>query len=123
MPDYGKYRAALSLSNNDIIEAVKSKYPGFSKIQCSMINNEPKYGIQLTADAEKLIAEKFGYSEGLSIKPKKKSQVKRIKTNRLTVRLDDATYDRVKIKMAQEGSESVQSFLEKMISQITEEDK
>ena len=122
MPDYGKYRAALSLSNNDIIGAVKSKYPGFSKIQCSMINNTEKYGVQLSREAEQLLADKYGYAEGLSIKPRKKSQVKRTKTKRISVRVDEATYDMVKNKVAQSGSESLQSFMEKILSEITKEE-
>lgn len=121
MPDYGKYRAALKLSNNDIIGAIQAEHPGFTKIQCAMINNPKRYGVQLTADAERLVADKFGYADGLSVKPKKKREVKRTKTKRLSVRLDEASYDRVKNKMQQEGSESVQSFLEKILNEITKE--
>ena len=121
MPDYGKYRAALKLSNNDIIAAVKKSCPGFTKIQCSMINNPVRYGMQLTKAAEEALVDNYGYAEGLSIKKRKRGQVKRIKTNRLTVRLDDASYDRVKNKMQQRGSESVQSFLEEIIKKETEE--
>lgn len=123
MPDYGKYRAALKLSNNDIISAVQQKHPGFTKIQCAMINNPNRYGVQLTAEAERLVADKFGYADGLSVKPKKKREVKRAKTKRLSVRLDDASYDRVKNKMQQEGSESVQSFLEKLLKEATKEER
>lgn len=118
MPDYGKYRAALSLSNNDIISAVQGNFPGFSKIQCSMINNPERYGVRLTDDAERVLANKFGYADGLSIKQKKKREVKRAKTHRLSVRLDEAGYDRVKNKMQQKGSESVQSFLEEILRNI-----
>ena len=86
-----------------------------------MINNPRRYGVQLTKEAETVLANQLGFADGLSIKRRKKPQVKRIKTNRLTVRLDDASYDRVKNKMQQEGSESVQSFLEKIIKKETED--
>ena len=122
MPDYGKYRAALKLSNNDIIAVVKKLCPGFTKIQCSMINNPARYGTQLTKAAEEALVDNYGYAEGLSIKKRRKGRVKRTKTNRLTVRLDDASYDRVKNKMQQRGSESVQSFLEEIIKKETEEE-
>lgn len=123
MPDYGKYRAALQLSNNSIIETLKPKYPGFSKIQCSMINNPERYGVQLLPEAERLLVAELGYADGLSVKQKKKREVKRAKSRRLSVRLDEASYDRVKSKMREEGSESVQSFLEKMLENITKEEK
>ena len=121
MPDYAKYRAALGITNNDIIGALKLEFPSFSKIQCSMINNPKRYGVQLTKEAETVLASQLGFADGLSIKRRKKPQVKRVKTNRLTVRLDDASYDRVKSKMQQRGSESVQSFLEELIRKETEE--
>ena len=118
MPDYGKYRAALKLTNNDIINTVQQKHPGFTKMQCCMVNNPERYGVQLTQDAERLLVDKFGHAEGLSIKQRKRSPVKRTKSRRLSVRLDDATYDRVKNKMQERGSESVQSFLEEILAEI-----
>lgn len=121
MPDYAKYRAALKLTNNDFISVIGSIYPGFTKIQCTMINKPAKYGVQLTKEAEEALIDKYGYSDGLSVKKKTKRSVKRIKTNRLTVRLDNASYDRLKNKMQQRGSESVQSFLEEIIRKETAE--
>ena len=120
MPDYAKYRAALNISNNDMVGALKGVYPGFSKIQCSMVNNPGKYGLCLTADAERHLVEKLGYAEGLGIK-KKKPQVKRTKTNQLSVRLSDESYDKVKAKMQQTGCGSVQDYLEKVITESVKE--
>ena len=115
MPDYAKYRAALHLSNNDIISSVQKKHPGFTKIQCAMINNPGKYGVQLTSSAEQSLIDDYGHADGLSVRKRKGSGVKRIKTRRLAVRLDDQCYDMVKNKMHQEGFESAQSFLEDLL--------
>ena len=57
----------------------------------------------------------------MSVKPRKKREVKRTKTRRLSVRLDDESYDMVKNKMLQEGSDSVQSFLEKLLKEAVKE--
>lgn len=120
MPDYGKYRAAVQISNNDVIKTVKQTCPKFSKIQCSMVNN-PAYGVQLTSEAEQALVEEYGYADGLSLKRRKKSEVKRAKTHRLSVRLDDASYDMVKNKMQQDGSESAQQFLENLLLDAVKE--
>ena len=118
MPDYNKYRKAAGVSNNDIIAALSPAYPNFSKIQCTMINNA-NYGLRLTKEAELLLVHAFGYHEGLDVNPPRERSVKRVKTNRLAVRLDDKDYDKVKNKMRQMGCTSVQSFLELLLSDIT----
>ena len=120
MPDYAKYKAAALITNNQLIEAIRGVCPGFSKIQCSMINNPKRYGVQLTKEAETALADKFGHFAGLSIKKRKPSQVKRSKSHRLTVRLDEATWNRAKNKMQETGCTSVRSFLEAMIAEATE---
>lgn len=118
VPDYGKYKAALCITNNDIINAVRKRHPGFSKIQCSMINNQSRYGIQLTQSAEEALIEEFGNAEGLTVKHKTKREVKRTKPRRLACRVDEQTYDMVISKMRERGSESLQSFLEEIIKNI-----
>ena len=121
MPDYGKYKAAVHISNNDIIDAVKKVCPKFSKIQCSMVSN-PDYGVQLSPDAEQALIDNFGFADGLSVKGKKRRQVKRAKTRSFTVRLDSSSYDMVKIKMHQSGSGSAQEFIEKLLMDSLKEE-
>ena len=119
MPDYNKYRQAAGITNNDIIAVLQEKYPNFIKVHCSMINNAEKTGLRLTAEAERLLASNFGYHEGLDIKPPAKREVKRVKSNRLAVRLNDRDYDMVKSKMQEMGCKSVQSFFETLLADIT----
>ena len=54
MSDYVRYREEKGLSNNQIIRTVAEGYPGYTKIQNTMVNNPQKYGICLLPEAEKL---------------------------------------------------------------------
>lgn len=119
MSDYNQYRAVTGISNNDIIAVLSKVYPNFTKVQCTMINNPEKYGLRLTKEAEKLLAESYGYCPCLDTKPPKKQTVKRIKTKRLAVRLTDEDYAKAKTKMQQMGCKSVQSFLELALENLS----
>lgn len=116
MSDYRRYRESVGITTTDMIRALHEVYPQFSKIHSSYIHNPEKHGMKLTAEAEQLLAEKFGFGKGLDIKPSKKREVKRNKTRRLAVRIDERHYDMVKNKMQQMGCESVQSFLELLVN-------
>lgn len=119
MADYAKYRDSVQISNVEMTEVLSEIFPAFSKIQASMINAPAKYGLCLTPEAETYLVNIFGYGDGLNVKIKKGRQVKRNKSNRMAVRLDDPTYDMVKEKMAQMGLKNAQDFLELAIKNIT----
>lgn len=122
MSDYAKYRHNAGITNNDMIAALRENYEQFSKIQCSMINHPEKYGLCLTKEAERVIAEKYGYYKGLDIRPKRISQVKLKKSKRLAVVLSEEDYDKAKNKMQEMGCTSVQSFLEALLTNATREE-
>lgn len=119
MADYAKYRDSVRISNVEMIDALSEAFPAFSKIQASMINAPAKYGVCLTPEAETYLINVFGYGDGLNTKLRKNSKVKRNKSNRMAVRLDDPTYDMVKDKMAEMGLKNAQDFLELAIKNMT----
>ena len=52
---YTTYLKKSGMTNNEVIELLKPHFPKFSKIQCSMLSHPEEYGVQLTAQAKKLL--------------------------------------------------------------------
>ena len=121
MADYAKYRESVGVENKQMTELLCQHFPNYSKIQSAMVNAPEKYGICLSPEAEAILVANFGPGPGLNSKTRRKTQVKRNKTNRMAVRLDDRSYNMVKIKMAQMGLKSAQDFLEIAIENMTKE--
>lgn len=122
MSDYVRYREEKGLSNNQIIRTVAEGYPGYTKIQNTMVNNPQKYGICLLPEAEKLLVDKFGEGEGIKIHGAKHSESRRKKSNRLVVRLNDEMYNRVRDLMFKLRYTSVQAFLEDALTAMVEQE-
>ena len=122
MSDYVRYREEKGLSNNQIIRTVAEGYPGYTKIQNTMVNNPQKYGICLLPEAEKLLVDKFGEGEGIKINGIKRSESRRKKSNRLVVRLNDEMYNRVRDLMFRLRYTSVQAFLEDALTAMVEQE-
>lgn len=133
MTDYTMYMSMKNLSNNDVIRAVRSEFPGYSKIQHSMVSNPAKYGVCLLPEAEAEIVRRFGKGLGLTIsylkttceeEPKTepaKHKPSRKKPNRLVVYLDDELNNRVKDLMYELHFNTVQGFLEAALSSMVEQ--
>ena len=122
MSDYIRYREEKGLSNNQIIRTIAEGYPGYTKIQNTMVNNPQKYGICLLPEAEKLLVDKFGEGEGIKLRGVKRSESRRKKTNRLVVRLNDEMYNRVRDMMFRLKYTSVQAFLEDALTAMVEQE-
>ena len=122
MSDYVRYREEKGLSNNQIIRTVAECYPGYTKIQNTMVNNPQKYGICLLPEAEKLLVDKFGEGEGIKLHGAKRSESRRKKSNRLVVRLNDEMYNRVRDLMFRLRYTSVQAFLEDALTAMVEQE-
>ena len=122
MSDYVRYREEKGLSNNQIIRTIAERYPGYTKIQNTMINNPQKYGICLLPEAEKLLVDKFGEGEGIKLNGVKRSESQRKKSNRLVVRLNDEMYNRVRDLMLRLRYTSVQAFLEDALTAMVEQE-
>ena len=122
MSDYVRYREEKGLSNNQIIRTIAEGYPGYTKIQNTMVNNPQKYGICLLPEAEKLLIDKFGEGEGIKLPGVKRNESRRKKTNRLVVRLNDEMYNRVRDLMLKLRYTSVQAFLEDALTAMVEQE-
>ena len=122
MSDYIRYREEKGLSNNQIIRTIAEGYPGYTKIQNTMVNNPQKYGICLLPEAEKLLVDKFGEGEGIKLRGVKRSESRRKKSNRLVVRLNDEMYNRVRDLMCRLRYTSVQAFLEDALTAMVEQE-
>ena len=121
MSDYARYREEKGLSNNQIIRTIAEGYPGYTKIQNTMVNNPQKYGICLLPEAEKLLVDKFGEGEGIKLHGVKRSEGRRKKSNRLVVRLNDEMYNQVRDLMFRLRYTSVQAFLEDALTAMVEQ--
>ena len=122
MSDYIRYREEKGLSNNQIIRTIAEGYPGYTKIQNTMVNNPQKYGICLLPEAEKLLVDKFGEGKGIKLRGVKRSESRRKKSNRLVVRLNDEMYNRVRDLMFRLRYTSVQAFLEDALTAMVEQE-
>ena len=122
MSDYVRYREEKGLSNNQIIRTIAEGYPGYTKIQNTMVNNPQKYGICLLPEAEKLLVDKFGEGEGIKLHCVKRRESRRKKSNRLVVRLNDEMYNRVRDLMFRLRYTSVQAFLEDALTAMVEQE-
>ena len=133
MTDYALYMSMKNLNNNDVIRAVRSEFPGYSKIQHSMVSNPAKYGVCLLPEAEAEIVRRFGKGLGLTMSYLKatyeeepetepaKHKPSRKKPNRLVVYLGDELNNRVKDLMYELHFNTVQDFLEAALSSMVEQ--
>lgn len=113
MTDYNCYRMEKGLTYGDIISAIQPRFEGYGKSQTSFVCNPSRYGVQLLPEAEKLLVEKFGYGNGLSIKKRRKEN--RSKQNRYTVRFDDETNGKIQAEMERMQC-TAQQFFERAVS-------
>lgn len=116
MANYPKYCVQAGISRRDMIEVLKKKFPKYEKMTQTVVCNPDDYGAQLIPEAEALLVANFGMHEGLSYKPKKKSN--RRKSNKLTVRLDDTMYARLLRYYSRSSFASMQDFVEAAISSM-----
>ena len=105
---YADYLKKSGLTNKEVVALLNPHFPKFTKIQCSMLCHPEEYGVQLTAKARALLP-------ALSSKPR----VKRSKPNRLVVYLNESDFGKVKEKMSEGGFETVQSFMESLLQEIS----
>lgn len=122
MPDYNRYRFEKDISNNDIINTLKAKFPKYQKSTMTMVNNPYDYAVQLLPEAEALLVEAYGTGQGLTIceKRRSRSHANKQKPNRLYVCLDDSLRQRVDEAMKRLNFATAQDFLEAAILQMVE---
>lgn len=110
--NYTVYREKQGISRRDMIKIISGHYPGYTKVQQSMIENPAKYGVRLIPQAERFLREHC---------EKTKKQPQRTKPHRLVVYLDDETHERIRGIMERCGYATVQAFLETMLRGMAEE--
>lgn len=103
-----------------IIETLQPAFPKFTKVQLSLVRN-PAYGLQLSSEAVLLLKGKGIAPPGKADQKSFKRTPKRSKTNRITVRLNDAQKVRLIEQVEQSECKSVQEYLEKLIQEKANE--
>ena len=118
MIDYLRYADIAGIQQKDMVEAVATEYPGFTKAQMSFACNPAQYALCLIPEAEKLLEDRFGKAPGLSISIKigDKKHGNKNKPNRLYVRLDDSLRSRVQSVYESMCFASMQDMLEAAIA-------
>ena len=118
MIDYLRYADIAGIQQKDMVEAVATEYPGFTKAQMSFACNPAQYALCLIPEAEKLLEDRFGKAPGLSISVKigDKKHENKNKPNRLYVRLDDSLRSRVQSVYESMCFASMQDMLEAAIA-------
>lgn len=117
MSDYRQYREDVGIKNADMIRVLKTKYRRYGGATNAMVNNPDTYGVCLIPEAEKLLAERFGYGKGLGYakeRPVKKAAIRK-KPNRLSIWLTDEKFDEFRKTMQEKGFETVQDFMAEIL--------
>lgn len=119
MTNYNSYRESKGIQNTDMVRAIRSAYPRYSKVQQSMVNNPEKNGVCLLPEAEAILVKEFGNGPGLTISVKpKRSHSNKDKPNRLYVRLNDDLCNRVEALMKVLSLSTKQDLIEAAIVQM-----
>ena len=124
MPNYPEYMTAAGITNRDMIQELRKFYPRYGKPVQSMICHPEKYGVQLVPEAEARLMLAFGECGGLSDSwciidandlPKPRKRERRLKANKLTVRLDDSLFTQLRALYDRTAFASMQDMVEAAI--------
>lgn len=99
----------------DVVETVRTIYPGFDNPLLSKCRNYRQYGIALRRDAVSLLAEQFAITE-----QKAQKQPNRKKPKRVQCRLTEALYSRLQKELERTGL-TMQGFIENLIAKALPE--
>ena len=117
MSDYKQYREEVGIKNADMIRVLKSKYRRYGGATNAMVNNPDTYGVCLLPEAERLLAQKYGYSKSLTNakEPVVRKAAIRKKPNRLSIWLSDEKFDLFRQTMKEKGFDTVQDFMTEIL--------
>ena len=122
MPDYRLYCSTAGITNAEMVEKLKRKYPKYTKATQSMVCNPADYAVQLIPAAEDLLMDAFGYAPGLAAPDpdirRRRSHGSRVRPCRLYVRVDEALMDRVKSTAARLHFGTMQDMIEAALVQF-----
>lgn len=111
MADYALYFDGANITRKQAISTLNNNYPKFGKATMTMICNPDDYGVQLIPEAEKKLIDEFGWHAGLAER-RRKSESRRKKKNKLTLRLDDSLYMQLQEVYHRTAFASMQDLLE-----------
>ena len=94
----------------EAVEILKERFCGFDKPLLSRCRYPEKYGIRLTAEAEKMLTEK-----GIKIPRRKRDKRSKGKSSRITFRTSEAVLDALQFKAEREGLTKMQDAVEKAV--------
>lgn len=98
-----------NIPNIDIIDTMRTAWPGFDKSLLSKCRNYKHYGVGLRREAVKLLSDHFHVAA-----PEAKRKPCRTKPKRIQVRLTEALYTALQRRLAETGK-TTQEYLEAMI--------
>ncbi len=90
----------------DMVEAVRSLYPGYDAALQSKCEHGERYGVRLREDAEKLLIYRFAPEAG-----ERPSRRRRLKAKRVTCRLSEANYSGLQQAIRASGT-TIQAVIE-----------
>lgn len=100
----------------EAVEVLKERFPGFDKPLLSRCRYPEKYGVRLTADAEKMLTEK-----GVEIPRRKRDKRSKGKSSRITFRTSETTFAALQSTLDAERNETMQDAVEKAVRAYLEE--
>ena len=109
--DVREFRLGKGLQSQEIVKVVNKMYPRYDKYLQSKVERPEKYGIRLTAEAEKLLEEVFG--SGMYA-PRKKE--KRRLAYRLSFRTTKTVYTQLQYILKSEGFNTIQACLTHIVN-------
>lgn len=101
----------------DMVEVVRTLYPGYDKPLHSKVDNGDKYGIRLRADAEKLLLHHFAENDR-----KCRRSDRRKKPKRIQARVSETIYGTLQRHISNAGI-TMQDFIEGLIFDFIEKHK
>ncbi len=99
----------------EAVAVLKEKYDGFDKPLWSRCRHPEKYGVRLTAEAEKVLAK-----NGVEIKRKRRDIRSKAKSNRITFRTSEAIFEALQRKAEKDGSVGMQEAMERAVAMYLE---
>lgn len=111
-----RLRVERHIPVSDMVEVVRTLYPGYDKPLHSKVDNGKKYGIRLRADAEKLLLHHFTESNQARRNDRRK------KPKRIQARVSETIYGTLQRHISDAGI-TMQDFIEGLIFDFIEKHK
>lgn len=124
MPDYRLYASTAGITNGQMVDKLREKYPKYTKATQTMVCHPDDYAVQLIPAAEDILMDAFGYAPGLASPDpdirRRRSHGSKARPCRLYVRVDEALMDRVKSTAARLHFGTMQDMIEAALVQFVE---